>query len=88
MEKVVMLILIGKRQETAVQVQKLLTAWGCIIKTRLGLHDGVLENCSNKGLLFLELVGSKDQQKEFERKLDLIPGVATKLVELQISEDD
>jgi len=62
--KTVMAILVKNRKETADKVQKILTAWGCLIKTRLGLHDGVLDNCSEAGLIVLELVGSPEQHKE------------------------
>ncbi|MEW6535354.1 MAG: hypothetical protein AB1454_07000 [Candidatus Auribacterota bacterium] len=84
--KTVLIVLIDNRSETAVNVQKVLTAWGCIIKTRLGIHDGVLDKCSQHGLLVLELVGEPSQQEEFERKLDLIKGVSTQLVRLHPDE--
>ena len=84
MPKTVLLILIGKRKESAVEVQKLLTAWGCLIKTRLGIHDGILENCSDEGLVILELYGSKEQKDELARKIELIKGVSSRLVNLEI----
>ncbi|MCZ7557669.1 MAG: hypothetical protein M5R41_14825 [Bacteroidia bacterium] len=84
MKKNVLLILIGKRQEAAVQVQRILTAWGCIIKTRLGIHDGVLEHCSDSGLLILELHGKEEDMAELARKVALIEGVRSKLVTLEI----
>jgi hypothetical protein len=80
--KTILLILIGKRKDAAVKVQQILTAWGCNIKTRLGIHDGVLENCSDTGLLILELVGKPEDNKEIARKVALIPGVSSQLVEL------
>ncbi|MCD6460554.1 hypothetical protein J7L67_07815 [bacterium] len=86
MEKTVLLILVSHRKEIAVNVQKLLTAWGCLIKTRLGIHDGVLDNCSESGLLLLELVGDKDKHTEFTRKLKLIEGVSAELVTLSLGE--
>lgn len=86
MEKTVLLILQSHRKETAVQVQKILTAWGCLIKTRLGIHDGVLNNCSEQGLIILELVGDKGQHEEMSRKLDLIDGVTTELVTLSLED--
>ena len=86
MEKTVLLILVSHRKETAVNVQKLLTAWGCLIKTRLGIHDGVLDNCSESGLLMLELVGDKDKHAELTRKLKLIDGVSAELVNLSLDE--
>ena len=84
MKKSILLILIGNRNESAVSVQKILTGWGCIIKTRLGIHDGVLENCSDEGLLILELYGTDEQKQELSRKVAVIPGVVSKLVELSV----
>ncbi|MBN1155042.1 hypothetical protein JXB12_09025 [candidate division KSB1 bacterium] len=86
MSKNVMLVLLSTRKEVAVKVQQILTAWGCYIKTRLGLHSDTLENCSENGLLFLEMVGDEDKHKEMERKLNLINGVNAKLIKLSIDE--
>lgn len=80
--KTVMAILVDNRKETAERVQKILTAWGCLIKTRLGLHDGVLDNCSDAGLIILELVGSSEQHKELCEKLNKMPGVKADYMEL------
>lgn len=82
--KTVLITLVDNRNETAVNVQKVFTAWGCIIKTRLGIHDGVLDECSNHGLIITELAGDEKQQDEFARKLSLIQGVSTKLVRLSL----
>jgi hypothetical protein len=86
MKKTILLILIGKRNESAVKVQQILTGWGCIIKTRLGIHDGVLENCSDEGLLILELYGTDEQKQELARKVAVLPGVTSKLVELALTD--
>ena len=85
MEKTILLILIGNRKDSAVKVQQVLTAWGCLIKTRLGIHDGILDNCSDQGLLILELYGTKEQKDEMSRKIAVIPGVSSKLVDLEIN---
>ena len=82
--KTVLLVLIGNRKEAAVQVQKVLTGWGCMIKTRLGIHDGVMENCSDQGLLILELAGERKQMDELARKISLIKGISSKLVDLKV----
>jgi hypothetical protein len=82
--KTILIVLIGNRKQSAVKVQKILTAWGCNIKTRLGIHDGVLENCTDHGLLILELVGREEEKKEIARKIALIPGVSSQLVELHL----
>ena len=85
MKRTVLLILVRHRQETAEKVQKILTGWGCFIKTRLGIHDGVLENCSDSGLIFLELTGEEiSKHEEITRKLNLVKGVDAKLVSLEV----
>lgn len=84
MKKTVLLILIDDRKNTAVNIQKILTDWGCTIKTRLGLHDGVLDNCTNTGLLIIELVGEESKNEEMTRKLNLLNGVSAKLVDLKL----
>lgn len=86
MSKTVLLILVGNRKESAVEVQKILTAWGCLIKTRLGIHDGILDNCSDQGLLILELYGTQEQKNEVARKVELIKGVSSRLVELKLED--
>ena len=78
-----MLILVSSRKESAETVQKILSGWGCFIKTRLGLHDDVLENCSESGLIFLELKGETEKLDEMERKLNLLKGVDAKQVVLK-----
>lgn len=87
MEKTILIILIGMRKESAVTVQQVLTAWGCIIKTRLGLHDGVLENCTNQGTVICELCGTKEENDELARKIAVIQGVSSKLVTVSLAEE-
>lgn len=87
MDKTILLILIGKRKESAVNVQKILTEWGCIIKTRLGLHDGVLENCTNQGLVLCELVGTSEQKNELARKVTLLQGVTSQIINLPVPQE-
>jgi hypothetical protein len=88
MAKTILIVLIGSRKESAVKVQQVLTAWGCIIKTRLGIHDGVMENCSDEGLLILELYGTDEQKNELARKLAVLPGVSSQLVNLSIPKEN
>lgn len=85
--KTILLILVGQRKQAAVQVQKVLTGWGCMIKTRLGIHDGVMENCSEQGLLILELAGEREKMDELARKVSLVKGVSSKLIDLRIPKE-
>jgi len=84
MERNVLLILVSNRKESAETVQKILTGWGCFIKTRLGIHDGVLENCTESGLIFLEVIGEHDKNEEIARKLNLVKGVHAEFVHLKV----
>jgi len=80
-------LIVGHRSETSVNVQKILSGWGCMIKTRLGLHEGVLDQCSQTGLILLEMVGENDKIEEFVRKLNLIKDVQAKRITLELVED-
>ncbi len=57
----------------------LLTEYGCYIRTRLGLHEAASDDCSNKGLILLELIddagGAAD---ELEKRLLEIGDVIVK----------
>lgn len=85
MKKNVILILVSNRSKSAVSVQKLLTEYGCIIKTRLGIHDGVENVCSECGLVMIELAGSEKKAKDLYNKLAKIKGVSAKLVSLKMT---
>lgn len=84
MEKSILIVLISTRRASVGSVQQLFTEFGCIIKTRLGIHDGVLDKCSDTGLIIIELVGEKAQRKELSEKLAAVPGVAVKLVDITL----
>jgi hypothetical protein len=79
MEKVIMIVLVSKRADTASKVQNVLTQSGCIIKTRLGIHDASPDSCSDCGLIILELIGAKKDQDKLAKNLKSIKGVTIKL---------
>jgi len=81
-----MVVLISSRHDAAAKVQAVLTGWGCMIKTRLGIHEGVQEHCTENGLLFLDLVGDTDKLAELERKLNVIKGVTAQKIQLELAE--
>ncbi len=86
MTKTVMVVLISHRHDAAAKVQAVLTGWGCLIKTRLGIHGGVQEDCSENGLLFLDLVGDNEKLCELERKLNVLQGVSARKMDLELEE--
>jgi len=74
-------IQIGDREAEALKVQELLTKHGCVIKTRLGLHEaGNL--CSSKGLVIIEFIMGKDDEaavlkSELEKIEDIVVDTMT-----------
>ncbi len=74
----VMSVLTNKRVENVNEMQRVLTESGCIIKTRLGIHDASEDYCSNEGLIILNLVGSEEEIASLEEKLNEIPGIKAK----------
>jgi hypothetical protein len=80
--KSIMAILISHRSSNAVEVQKILTEFGCMIKTRLGIHDGVGDRCTDDGLVILELVGEPAEKENLSKKLKALDGIAVQLIEL------
>lgn len=72
---VIMGIHIQDRVKQAQEVQKLLTDYGCNIKTRLGLHEADDDVCAANGLILLELVGDQSKSEELASKLNAFDGV-------------
>jgi hypothetical protein len=84
MFRTVMGVLLDNRKNNAASVQKILTDWGCFIKVRLGLHDGVLNTCSESGLLVLELVGDTEKHEELKKELNSLKGVKAEIMRLDL----
>lgn len=75
-------IRIEDRVKEAGEVQKVLTKFGCSIKTRLGLHEVSNDFCSSSGLILLELTGPTDEQEKLHETLKKIPGTLIRKMEL------
>jgi hypothetical protein len=66
---------ITNRTQNVNKVQDLLTAYGCNIKTRLGMHLVSQDLCSPNGLIILEMSGENAIAHELTDKLNAIKGV-------------
>ncbi len=78
MSKVIIGLQIDNRFEEVADVQSILTEYGCIIRTRLGLHQQpeTGNNCTEKGLILLELNENCDVKcEELEKELGSIRGI-------------
>jgi hypothetical protein len=80
-KEIIMAIRCGDRRENADALQKVLTASGCSIKMRLGLHEAG-DACSNEGLILLYVVDRSDEIKALETALEKIDGVRVKAMEI------
>lgn len=64
-------IKLDNRTQTAVDFQKVLTNYGCSIKTRLGLHDVHNNVCAPNGLILLEVINDEEAAKMKEELLGI-----------------
>jgi hypothetical protein len=74
----IMTILVSHRRDHAIKLQETLTKSGCIIKTRLGIHQAG-DVCSENGLIILELVGDELQATKLKNDLNHILGIKADL---------
>lgn len=84
MKKTLILTLVSNRSESSVAVQECLTNHGCFIKTRLGLHEGTDNMCSESGLIVLEVTGDEGEKKKLHKNLNAISGVHAEIVNLEV----
>ncbi len=67
-------ILVEKKEyDTIAAVQKILTSYGCVIRTRLGVNEEFFGNPA--GLIIIELVGDEIQMDLLENDLQKLPKV-------------
>lgn len=76
MDKTIVLgIQLKNRVVVASDVQKVLTDYGCNIKTRIGLHEANDGSCSPNGLILLQIHGGEKVADEMVQKLKKLDGV-------------
>ena len=67
-------IMVPRRDDLGPAVQALLTAYGCVIRTRLGVNEVYFGEPA--GLIILELAGDRSQYLSLERSLREIDEIA------------
>lgn len=75
METAIMALTIEPRSEHAPDTQEILTKYGFIIKTRIGMHETNDEDRSQRGLIVLHLSAKKEQIEGLKKELLAIEGV-------------
>jgi hypothetical protein len=74
-KKTILGVHVAQRTKHTAKVQKILSDYGCSIRTRLGLHDAGDGFCSSNGLILLEVVS---KAAELAAALGKVPGVSVK----------
>jgi len=82
-KRIILGVQVTDRLEKAQDVQKILTEYGCNIKTRLGLHEVSNLECSTVGLLIIEAYGDEAEISKMETKLKKITGLVVKKMTFQ-----
>ncbi len=68
------------RVNNATELQKVLSRFGCSIKTRLGLHEASDTECSPEGIILLEFTGDEKEKDDLIKSLEGISGVETQTI--------
>lgn len=74
-KKTILGVHVAQRTQHTAKVQKILSDFGCSIRTRIGLHDAGDGFCSPNGLILLEVVSKAG---ELAVALARVPGVSVK----------
>ncbi len=69
----ILCILVERDQQVILSVQKVLTSFGCNIRTRLGVNETFFGQPA--GLIILELTGDQEQRLLLEKDLKALRGV-------------
>jgi hypothetical protein len=80
MDYTLIVIKVDGRERKAIEVQDILTKYGCAIRVRLGLHDLPSQACSSTGLIVLEVEG--EEVSDLLKSLDEVDGIVVKKVEV------
>lgn len=73
-EKRILGINVKDRKHDAAKLQSILSKYGCIIRTRLGLHQPVDDYSDSIGVLLLELSGDANECLSLENELLSLEG--------------
>jgi len=76
---VVLAVHVTDRLKKVPAVQKTLSQFGDVIRTRLGLHEVGKDYSSPGGILVLDII-SEPRARQLQKALDKIHGIETKLV--------
>jgi hypothetical protein len=73
-----MALRLAQRVASAPEVQQVLTKHGCLIRTRLGLHEIGGDFCAEDGLIILQLCAPEAEVEKLKSDLTAVNGVTVK----------
>ena len=76
----IMAVSIDNRLEDAPKFQEMITKHGCMIRTRLGMHEA--DDCPGKGLIILQLCGNHADIEALGRDINALNSVKAKWMNL------
>ncbi len=79
-DHIIVAVHITERVKQASLVQSVLTEYGDIVKTRIGLHEPTPSGVSPSGVILLELVASQAQGNDIIVALNTLEGVEAKSI--------
>lgn len=81
----VIILLIHERSKNAVKAQTLLTSYGDIIRTRLGINRSVGSNQDGaSGFIFLEVCGSEERIASLANDLNALDGIKAERMKIEV----
>ncbi len=70
------------RVSNSLKFQEALTANGCKLKARLGLHEASEDVCAMDGLIILQPCGEKEEIEKLVKDLNALEGITAKYIDL------
>lgn len=75
-------IRLNHRTANAAKLQEALTAHGCNIKMRVGMHETSDDYCADDGVIMLQACGEKAAVDKMIADFSAVEGVTAKLIDL------
>jgi hypothetical protein len=67
-------VMLRKRIHSSESLQEILSKHGCIIKTRIGIHNASGNVCSPNGVILLDVIGEASEISALENEIKAIDG--------------
>lgn len=78
----IMAVTLDKRNQDAPKFQEIITKHGCVIRTRLGIHE--VEGCTDNGLIILQLYGEDSAISQLAGDIDELPSAKATTMKVEM----